>query len=174
MAAISRSAYLLLLFSVFFSTTVYAGPYIGLAPAVIQIKTDAGKTRPVMADMRLGYALDAHRFELAVMTPVSDDNLNGLVTEVASSTSVFYRYTANLKSTLNIDFILGYSQTEIDAAYLQPPDFNETFTGLSFGIGFEEALKSIPQLKVKFDYIKLYRGDQLDIDAFSLGVRYEF
>ncbi len=173
MPAISRLGQLLLL-SAFFSSGLYAGPYIGLAPAIIQIKTDTGKTRPVMVDMRLGYALDAHRLELAAMVPVSDDDLNGLVTEVPSSTSVFYRYTTNLRSTLNIDFILGYSQTEIDAAYIQPPNFNETFSGVSFGIGFEEALKSLPQLKFKFDYIKLYRGDQLDIDVFSLGVRYEF
>lgn len=173
MTAKFRLEHLLLLLTLF-SAGAYAGPYISLAPALIQIKTDAGKTRPVATDIRLGYALEEHKLEFAVMSGVSDDNLNQLATEVPLSASVFYRYTANLKSSLKVDFILGYSQTEVEAEYIQSSDFSETFQGVSFGVGFEESLKSLPQLKFKFDYIRLYNGDQLNIDALSLGVRYEF
>ncbi|VAW66440.1 hypothetical protein MNBD_GAMMA11-3463 [hydrothermal vent metagenome] len=164
----------LLLLSALCTAGAQAGPYISLAPALIQIKTDAGKTKPLMTDIRLGYALDGHSIEFAAMTRISDDDLNQLTTDIPLSTSIFYRYTGNVKSSLNVAFILGYSQTEVEAAYIQPPNFSETFQGVSFGVGFEEALRSIPQLKIKFDLIRLYQGDQLDIDTISLGVRYEF
>jgi Outer membrane protein beta-barrel domain len=164
----------ILLLSSFLSPAAVAGAYIGLAPALIKIKTDSGSTKPLLADIRLGYALDEHKIELAFMSSIKNDNLNQLVTDIPLATSMFYRYTTNPKGSLQIDLILGYSQVEIETTYVQAADFSETYQGVSFGIGLEEALKSLPQLKIKLDYIRLYRGDQLNIDSLTLGVRYEF
>jgi len=173
MAAKSRLKYLSLL-TIFGSPILYAGTYAGLATTLIQIKTDAGSTSPLMADVRLGYALDVHKLELAVMTSIRDDKLNQLVTDVPVATSLFYRYNVYPKSTLLLDFILGYSQIDIKSSYIQVPEFTETFRGVSYGIGLEEALQSIPQLKFKVDLMQLYRGDKLKINSFTVGFRYEF
>ncbi len=173
MAAKSRLKHLLLL-SAFASPIANAGVYVALAPALIQIKTDEGSTKPLVADLRLGYTYENHRLELATTSSISDDNLSQLVTDVPSSTSLFYRYTNNPKSSLQIDFILGYSQIDIEFKDPLTPLRTETFEGVSFGIGLEESLKSIPQLKFKLDLIQLYRGDKLNINSFALGFRYEF
>ncbi len=173
MAAISRLKYIIVLI-IFGVSIAEAGTYIGLATTLIKIKADTGSTSPLMADVRLGYALNAHKFELAVMSSISDDSLNQLVTDIPIATSLLYRFTVNPRHSTKIDLILGYSQIDIKSSYIQVPEFTESFKGVSFGVGFEEALKSIPQLKFKLDFMRMYRGDRLNIDAYTLGFRYEF
>ncbi len=158
----------------FFSSTANAEVYLGLATTQIQIKTDTGTTKPLMADARLGYRLNAHKLELAVMSGINDDSLNQLVTDVPIATSLLYRYTANPLSPIRIDFIFGYSQIDITSSYIDIPESTDTFRGASFGIGFEQSLQTIQQLKFKFDFMQMYRGDQLTINALTLGFRYEF
>ena len=164
----------LLFLTVFCSPTGYAGAYMGLATSLMDIKTDTGSTRPVMADISLGYEMDAHKFELVVMSSIKDDNLNQLVTDIPVASSLLYRFTANPRDSLHLDLILGYSQVDIETSYVDVHAFTETFRGISYGIGLEEALKSIPQLKFKMDFIQLYRGDQLKINYYNVGFRYEF
>ena len=164
----------LLLLTVFCSPIVDAGAYMGLAASLIDIRADTGSTSPVTADISLGYAMDAHKFELVVMSSIKDDNQNQLVTDAPIASSLLYRFTVNPKSSLHLDLILGYSQVDIEASYVGVPGFTETFRGVSFGVGLEEALKSIPQLKFKMDFIQLYRGDQLKINSYNVGFRYEF
>ena len=164
----------LLFMTVFGCSLVQAGAYMGLATSLINIRTDDGSTSPILADISLGYALDVHKLELVVMSGVRDDNLNQLVTDVPAAGSILYRFTTTPRSTLHLDLILGYSQVEVEYSYVQRPSSTEKFSGVSYGIGLEEALKSIPQLKFKLDFIQLYRGDQLKINSFNLGFRYEF
>jgi hypothetical protein len=63
---------------------------------------------------------------------------------------------------------------DIKASYVDVPSFTESYSGVSFGIGLEESLKSIPRLKFKFDFLQLYRGDQLRLNTLNFGVRYVF
>lgn len=172
-----RTRYILL-FSLLISSLITpcanADIYLAFAPAQIPIKTSTGSTKPLVADLRLGYEYDIHKFELAIMSSLKDDNLNELVTDISSATSLLYRYDLNAGSSLSIDFILGYSQINIESSYVQVEPFSETFEGISYGIGFEEAFKSIPKLKLKMDFIQLYRGNELKINTFSLGLRYVF
>ena len=164
----------LLLLTVFCSPMVDADVYMGLATSLMDIRTDTGSTRPVTADISLGYAMDAHKFELVVMSSIKDDNLNQLVTDIPYASSLLYRFTTNPGNSLHLDLILGYSQVEIEASYVDVPGFSETYRGVSFGVGLEEALKSIPRLKFKMDFIQLYRGDQLKINSYNVGFRYAF
>ncbi len=164
----------LLFIMVFSSSPVGAGTYMGLATSLINIRTDDGSTSPILADISLGYALDVHKLELVVMSSIRDDNLNQLVTDVPTAGSILYRFTTTPRSTLHLDLILGYSQVEVEYSYAQGPASTEKFSGVSYGIGLEEALKNIPQLKFKLDFIQLYRGDQLKINSFNVGFRYEF
>ncbi len=168
-----RLKYLLLLMF-FASPIVGAGTYMGLATSLINIRTDAGATSPILADISLGYAVDVHKLELVVMSSISDDNLNQLTTDIPLASSLLYRFTATPRNTLHLDLILGYSRVEIESSYVQAPASTETFSGISYGLGLEEALKSIPQLKFKVDFIQLYRGDQLKINSFNVGFRYAF
>lgn len=154
--------------------TVNAGIYAGLATSFINIKTNTGSTSPITADLSLGYTHDVHNIGLVVMSGIKDDNLNQLVTDIPVATSLLYRFTANPRSSLHINLILGYSQIEIESSYVDVPKFSETFRGISWGVGLEEALKSIPQLTIKADFIQLYRGDDLKINSFNVGIRYEF
>lgn len=164
----------LLLLPVFCSPITHADAYMGLATSLIDIKTDTGSTKPVTADVSLGYALQAHKFEVVVRSSIKDDNLNQLVTDVPITGSLLYRYTLNPNNSLHLDLILGYSQVDVEASYIDVPSFTESYRGVSYGIGLEEALKSIPQLKFKIDFIQLYRGDQLKINAYNVGFRYVF
>ncbi len=165
---------ILLLLMVLSSSVASAAAYMGLATSLVNIKTDNGSTRPVLADISLGYAMDVHKLELVLMSSVSDDNLNQLVTDVPFAGSLLYRFTTTPRSLLHLDLIIGYSQVEIESSYIQVPTVTEKFSGISYGIGLEEALKSIPQLKFKIDFIQLYRGDQLTVNSFNAGFRYEF
>jgi len=160
--------------AVFAAPAAYAGTYIVLAPAQIKIKTDPGSTKPSVIDFRIGYEIDEHKFELAVMSSMNDDSLNELVTDIPSVRSVFYRYNPDPRSSVKLEFILGYSQVEIESTYINVPTSSETFEGVSYGIGLEEALQSIPQLKFKVDLIQMYKGDDLDLRLLSVGFRYEF
>ena len=164
----------LLFLTVFCSPMVDAGVYMGLATSLVHIRADTGSTRPVTADISLGYAIDVHKFELVVMSSIKDDNLNQLVTDIPIASSLLYRFTVNPKNTLHLDLILGYSLVDIEASYVDVPGFSETFRGVSYGVGLEESLKSIPRLKFKMDFIQLYRGSQLKINSYNVGFRYEF
>lgn len=159
---------------VFMSLPVHARTYIAVAPAQLKIKTDSGSTKPKVMDYRLGYDMGVHKLELAYMKSQSDDNLNELVTDIPSVTSLFYRYDPDPGSGIKMEFILGYSQVEIESTYINVPTFTETFSGLSYGIGIEEALQSLPQMKFKIDFIRMYKGDTLKLDLLSVGFRYEF
>lgn len=164
----------LLILIIFGSSAAAAGTYMGLSTSLIKIKTNDGTTNPVLADISLGYAKDEHKLELVLMSSISDDNLNQLVTDIPFASSLLYRFTATPRSTLHLDLILGYSQVGIEYSYIQLPTSSEKFSGISYGFGLEEALESIPQLKFRVDFIQLYRGDQLRINSFNAGARYEF
>lgn len=157
-----------------FTPAANAGVYMGLGTSFLQIRTDTGSTTPIMADLSLGYEKDVHKVELMLKTSVKDDSLNQLTTDVPAASSLLYRFTVNPKRSLHIDLILGYSKVDIKSSYVDVPEFTESFSGISFGFGLEEALKSIPRLKFKFDFIQMYRGDRLKLNTFNLGLRYVF
>jgi len=158
----------------FFSGFANAGTYMGLTTSLLNIRTSTGFTTPVLAGLNLGYEMKRHKLEVVAMSSISDDDLNQLITDVPLVSSLLYRFTATPKSSLHLDLLLGYSQVKVTSSYLQGPETSETFAGVSYGIGLEEALTSIPNLKFKMDFMQLYRGDQLKINAFNIGVRYAF
>ena len=165
----------LCLFSaLFYSSTAGAGIFIALAPSLTKIDTPSASTRPVLTDFRLGYEIQNHQLELAVMSSAKEDQLNQLTVDIPSVKSVFYRYITNPKSDIKFHLILGASQIEVESSYPTFPDSTDNFDGFSYGIGLEESFHSIPNLKMKFDWISLYNGDQINISAASLGLRYEF
>ena len=157
-----------------YSSGAGAGAYIALAPSLTKIKTPSASTRPSLADFRLGYDIPNHQLELAIMTSTKDDQLNQLAIDIPSVTSVFYRYLPDSKSDVKFHLILGASQIDVDSSYPDIPDSTDQFDGFSYGFGMEEAFRSIPNLKMKFDWISLYDGDQISISTISLGLRYEF
>ena len=148
--------------------------YISLAPALVKIDTVNAYTRPTLIDFRLGYEFNAHLFELALMSSINDDSLNQLTVDVPSVNSIFYRYLPYKDDSLKIHLIVGVSKIEVDSSYLNIPDTTDTFEGTSIGLGLEEAFTSIPKLKLKMDIVRLYNGDDLNIDFLSIGVRYVF
>jgi len=150
------------------------GLYVSLAPAMVEVDTDNASTRPGLIDFRLGYEFDVHQLELSIMSSLYDDNLNQLVVDIPSVNSVFYRYLPYKDTSVKIHLILGVSQVEVESSYPNEPLSTETFDGASFGVGFEEAFTAAPQLKLKLDFIRLYNGNNLNINLFSLGVSYAF
>ncbi len=165
--------YLFLLF--LFSSPLSADNfYIDGSPAQVTIDTSGGETRPKMLDLRVGYVKSMHQFELAIMTSVSDDELNQLTVDVPSAVSVLYHYLPFVDSDIQLHLIVGASQIEVDSSYPGTADSSDSFQGVSFGIGFEESFSAMPQLKMSADWIRLYHGDEMNITAFSLGVHYDF
>lgn len=163
-----------LLLALFYASAADAGVFFALAPSLTKIDTPSASTRPLLNDFRLGYETGHHQFELAIMTSAKNDQLNQLSVDIPSVTSVFYRYIENPKSDVKFHLILGASQIEVESSYPGFPDTTDQFDGFSYGIGLEESFRSIPNLKMKFDWILLYNGDQININATSLGIRYEF
>jgi len=164
----------LLFLAFFYSSITSAGVFIELSPSLIKIDAPDESTRPMLADFRLGYAIPEHLFELAIMTSMKDDNINQLIVDVPSVRSVFYRYSPYPKDRLKFHLILGASQIDVESSFPGATDSADSFDGISYGFGFEEAFKSIQELKLKFDWIQLYRGDKININVMSLGFRYEF
>lgn len=165
---------LIILISCVFSYAAHAGIYVALAPAQIKIITPAASSKPSVMDFRLGYSYQSHQLEIVSMSSLQEDDVNQLITDVPSVQSIFYRYSSSTQEQIVSYFIIGSSQLEITSQYPGVAEFTETFQGVSVGIGFEEAFQSIPQLKIKLDWIRLYSGDQLDVNAINLGLRYAF
>lgn len=164
-----------LVLSIMGSSSAIAGAYIELSPSSTKIDTPAATTNPVLADFRLGYALaSGHQLELVTMSSIKDDQLNQLTVDIPSVKSIFYRYSPYAKSDLKLHLIVGASQVDVDSSFPGFADTTDRFDGISYGVGFAEAFQSIPALKVKFDWIRLYHGDELNINTMSLGLRYEF
>ena len=163
-----------LFLALFYSSSAGAGVYIALAPSLTKIDTPSASTSPTLVDFRLGYEIPYHQLELAIMTSYEEDQLNQLTIDISSVTSIFYRYIPEPKSNVKLHWILGFSQIEVESSYPGVPDSSDKFDGFSYGIGLEEAFHSIPNLKMKFDWISLYDGDQITINTTSLGLRYEF
>ncbi len=163
--------FLLILFSSPLSAENF---YVEGSPALVSVDTSGGKTRPLMLDLRVGYAKPMHQFELAIMTSISDDNLNQLTVDIPSVVSVFYHYLPFADNDIQLHLIVGASQIEVDSSYPGTADSSDSFQGVSFGLGLEESFNSMPQLKMSADWIRLYQGDDMNITAFSLGVHYDF
>ena len=158
----------------FYSSNTGAGIFISLAPSLINIDTASALTRPLVSDFRLGYAIPKHQLELVMMTSAKEAQLNQLTVDVPTVKSVFYRYSPRVNASIKTHLILGSSQIAVESSYPGVADSTDHFDGLSYGIGIEESFQSISNLKIKFDWISLYNGDQLNINATSLGLRYEF
>ncbi len=158
------------------AATVSADPrvYMEFAPSLLRINTPAATTRPLMVDFRLGYEFYEHQYEAALMTSVKEDKLNQLTVDVPSVLSVLYHYVPDRSAQLKLHFILGGSYIHVDSSYPGIGDGSDYYYGLSYGIGFEEAFASMPQLKLSLDWIQLYHGDRLRINTTSLGIHYEF
>ncbi len=168
--------YLNTLFLMILLTTAHAqtGPYFAFSVDQLKVDTTNAATKPLVGDFRFGYETGDHQFELAYMSSISDDSLNQLTVDIPSVTSVFYRYLPYQSSSVKVNLILGYSQVEVESMFPGIPNETEQFEGASYGISFEEALTSIPNLKIKFDWIQLYRGSDLNLTVIGLGARYVF
>ncbi len=108
------------------------------------------------------------------MTGINDDSLHQLVIDVPLVVSAFYHYIPLQESSLKVHLIAGASRIEVESSYPGVVDSSDTFTGISYGIGFEESFESMPRLKLSLDWIQLYSGKELDINTTSFGVHYEF
>lgn len=178
----SRLIYLLLFVTIniatitasFVPSIANADVHVGLGASFLKVDTDPGSTSPITAGLSLGYSIDAHMVELVLMTGVDDDNLNQLVTDIPAAGSLLYRFTVNPRDSFKINLVLGYSQIEVESTYVNVPTFSETFSGVSWGVGLEESLDSIPELSIRADFIQMYRGDDLTINSINVGVRYDF
>jgi hypothetical protein len=151
-----------------------ADSYVELSPAIMVVDTHQESTHPKLLDFRLGYTGQYHQIELALMTSIQDGKLNRLKVEAPLVTSVLYHYIPHFNSSVKLHFIVGASQVHIKSSYPGTSGTDDNFSGLSFGLGLEESFKSIPQLSLSLDWIQLYRGRDLNINATSLGFHYEF
>lgn len=165
---------LLLLASAIACQSAQADSYIELSPAVMTVHAKYDSTHPKLADFRVGYSGQNHQIELALMTSIQDGELNQLKVEAPLVTSVLYHYIPRFNSSVKLHFIVGASQVNIKSSYPGTAGSNDDFTSLSYGLGLEEAFKSIPRLSLSLDWIQLYQGKDVSINAASLGVHYEF
>lgn len=164
----------LVIFVMLGSPIAGASVYLELSPSLAEIDTPARSTRPLLADFRLGYERPGQQFEVALMLGINDDSLHQLNVEVPSVLSVFFHYLPEVESRIKLHLIVGYSHLEVESSYTGMTKVTDRFDGISYGFGVEEAFRSNPQMKISFDWIRLYHGDRLNINAASLGFHYDF
>ena len=165
----------LIILALLVSPAAFGEVYMEVAPSQVEIDTSKAKsTRPLLADFRLGYETGGRQLELALMLGLNDDRLNQLTVDVPFVFSVYYRYLPEVDSSIKLHFILGASHIEVESSYPGVANSTDKFDGVSFGFGFEEHFDFNPQFKMSFDWIRLYHGDRLNINAASLGLHYEF
>jgi hypothetical protein len=148
--------------------------YLELSPAIMQVNTPDASSHPKLLDFRLGYEIYGQQAELALMTSVQDGKVNQLAVEAPLVVSLLYHYMPQPDNHLKFQLIFGLSQVNIKSSYPGTSGSDDSFSGLTYGFGLEEAFVSIPQLKLSLDWLQLYRGSDLHINATSLGVHYEF
>lgn len=164
-----------IIFALAFSSPAIAEFYLEIAPSEFEIDTSNAKsTRPLLADFRFGHETDERQLELALMLGINEDRLNELEVDVPFAFSAFYRYLPEIHSSIKLDLVLGVSHVEVESSYAGIADATDRFSGVSFGIGFEESFEFNPKLKMSLDWIRLYHGDELTISSTSLGLHYEF
>lgn len=164
-----------LLFLVVLSPSITnAETYLESSLSLLFIDTPAKIIEPVLADFRFGYAIPGHQIEAAIMTGLADDDVNQLSVDVPYVGSVFYHYLPYTDTDIEIHLIVGASRVKVESSFTGIADAKDDFYGASYGIGFEESFESIPRLSLSIDYIRLYHGDDIDIDAASIGAHYVF
>lgn len=156
------------------SSIAQAGPYVELSLGQMEVDTPDASSYPSMADFRFGYSNIDHQIEIAFMTSLQDGKVHQLAVSAPLVTSVLYHYLPYPDNHLKLHFIVGASQIEIKSSYPGVSDSTDRFSGVSYGIGFEESFVSMPQLKLSLDWIQLYRGDDLNFTTLNLGAHYEF
>jgi hypothetical protein len=154
--------------------TAHAETYLEFSSGLIVVDTPGKSAHPLLADLRLGYARDKHQFELALMTSARKDEVSRLEVKTPSVVSVFWHFIPQQQSSLKFHTILGASRVEVDADYDGMASSDEFYSGISYGIGWEERFESYPQLKLSVDLIQLYHGEDLNINTVSLGFHFEF
>lgn len=163
------------LFLVVFNASIsYAETYLESSLSMMFIDTPAKNIKPILTDFRYGYAISGHQFEAAIMTGFADDDVKQLSVEVPYAVSLFYHYLPNMDTDTRLHLIAGASFVTIESSFPGIADEKDDFYGASFGIGFEESFKSHPRLSLSFDYLRLYHGEDIDIDAASIGAHYVF
>lgn len=157
-----------------FCNSAFAEIYLGFSVTPVFISSENGSLSPTNASLNAGFSYGNHGIELTYSAALKTDTLNQLEIEIPAITSAFYRYDTRPDRRFNAFFYLGASESEILSKYPGQPDVDETYSGFSYGFGLEETFLSMPEMKMVFDYRKLYSGDALDISSLSLGIRYEF
>ena len=151
-----------------------ADPYMEISTGLVFVQTPADTVYPPLLDLRIGIEQPGRQFELALMSSLNDDRLNELSVETPAIVSLLYHHIPQTRSSLKVHLIVGASWVDIESQYPVIGKRTDRFSGLSFGIGFEEHFPSNPRLKLSLDLMQLYLGDDLDVYSTTLGVHYEF
>ncbi len=156
------------------TTHSHADPYLEFSSGAIFVDTPTATARPTIVDLRLGISRPKHQFELALMRSLSEDKVNRLRVETPAVVSLLWHYIPQQVSGLKVHTVLGVSRVEVEADYPGVADDRDEYSGISYGIGFEESFDNMPRLKVSVDLLQLYRGEDLEINSVNIGLHYEF
>jgi len=149
--------------------------YMNIAGAQTIIDTDAGKAKPFIGEMKLGYEFTPNfAIEVQYGAGTDKDKLDSQEYEVNSLGAAFLRFSSSGSfSDVRLYLLLGYSQIDMQVT-TGGVAVSDTYEGFSYGVGAEEFLKSVPNLAFVAEYVRYYDRDELNIDAITLGVRYKF
>lgn len=149
--------------------------YMNIAGAQTIIETDAGKAKPFIGAMKLGYEFTPNfAFEVQYGAGTDKDQLDNQEYEINSLAAAFLRFSSSGSySDVRLYLLLGYSQFDMQVT-AAGTTVSDTYDGFSYGVGAEEFLKSVPNLAFVAEYVWYYDRDELSVDAITLGIRYKF
>jgi len=164
---------------VLFSAGVRAEPsaYVEVALNAVPQRVDEQRFTLGEAEFRAGvYVADLIAIEAYSGAGVISGSEKGMEQSLNSLYGAGLRLESPDRDDTKAFVLLGYSASELELTRKSSGETlaNETFDGLSYGLGFEHRLSSGWPLYINARWQRHYAAGEIDIDAAGVALRYVF
>jgi len=166
---------LLFIFAIMAVGQASAQVYTNVTATQVTLDSDAGKTKPLAAMVKVGYPLaQGLAVELQYGTNASDDSLAGGKVEIDKMTALLLRLGGETTyNGVRMYLLLGTSKTEVKYSGVTTPGATE-LQGTTWGIGLEEYSQSVKNMAYVLEYVRYADDKDTKVTGIGLGVRYNF
>ena len=153
----------------------HAAIYTGLSVEYLHMKVEGTRLHPWNARFKLGaHLIPELAIEVQYASSIQDDSVNELKLANSENRAIYARYQSpDTYSGMVIYLLAGYAWTTIETSgTFAIPD--QEFESFSWGIGLEERVKTLKKLNYTFQYSQYYNHDELMIEGYNVGLRFDF
>ncbi|PCI41139.1 MAG: hypothetical protein COB51_14265 [Moraxellaceae bacterium] len=149
--------------------------YVGVGANYTQLLIGDAEFNPTVIRLRGGvFVLNNIALELQLGKGIdSDSPFDSLDIEIDQLQAFYARFQSPTQRGFRIYFQGGYARTELLQSDHSDDEINNSFSGISYGFGFEDQFKYYKPLYFYFEANQLF-NDEIDINSANLGIRYTF